>query len=535
MQRHQIATIVHDFIADVKTKNPEVNIVSVGDFNDFQFSESLKIHEGNLMTNMINHVEQSDRYTYVYHGNSQVLDHILVSNHLVDQTEIDILHINADFTDMDGRASDHDPVLVQIGFEPPVVWEPIPVKKVYNLINYKKKRLNIAEPSVAVKMDADSYLTEGVLLKGNYAELSGEGFATNKVILQPKKKGLIVDMKGTVMGDVVIDGTHPLQIRGAENIQKIDFINGANPDDVEFYNSKGKRIGVPTIEENEAPVVTKAIENQTVKEGEVVTVDLAAHFTDPNGDKLTFTATKGTVDDSEGVLTLALEEGSHIVGVTASDGDKTVTASFTVTVTVADMPPTDDYYEDAIGKEGQNLKAALHTIISDHKQLSYAEAWDALRKTDEDPNNLNNVILFYSGESRSKDRNGGNVGDWNREHVWAKSHGNFGTSKGPGTDIHHLRPTDVQVNSARGNLDFDNGGNPVKGCDGCFKTANSWEPPDHVKGDVARMLFYMATRYEAGDRVDLELNEKLNNGSAPLSRETICSTRMASAGPSRCI
>ena len=122
-------------------------------------------------------------------------------------------------------------------------------------------------------------------------------------------------------------------------------------------------------------------------------------------------------------------------------------------MTAAEIP-ADGYYKDAIGKEGQALKAALHEIISDHKQLSYAEVWDALRETDEDPNNPNNVILFYSGDSRSKDRNGGNVGDWNREHTWAKSHGNFGTSKGPGTDIHHLRPTDVQVNSATRKLGF---------------------------------------------------------------------------------
>ena len=168
-----------------------------------------------------------------------------------------------------------------------------------------------------------------------------------------------------------------------------------------------------------------------------------------------------------------------------------------------------------MGKEGKALKDALHEIIDDHTQLSYAQVWEALRETDEDPNNINNVILFYSGDSRSKNRNGGKVGDWNREHVWAKSHGNFGTSKGPGTDIHHLRPTDVQVNSSRGNLDFDNGGSPVKNCDECKRTSNSWEPPNDVKGDVARMLFYMATRYEKGDRVDLELNEKLNNGSAP--------------------
>ena len=95
-----------------------------------------------------------------------MLDHILVSNNLADQTEIDILHINADFTDMAGRASDHDPVMVQIGFEAPVVWEPVPIKKVYNLINEHKKQVMIAEPSVSVYMDAQSSLKDGMYLKG---------------------------------------------------------------------------------------------------------------------------------------------------------------------------------------------------------------------------------------------------------------------------------------------------------------------------------------------------------------------------------
>ncbi|HEX5563324.1 MAG TPA: endonuclease, partial [Sporosarcina sp.] len=511
-QRKQIAQLVYDFISEIKADNPEANIVSLGDFNDFQFAEPLKIHEGSLMTNMINHVEAADRYSYVHQGNSQVLDHILVSNNLADQTEIDILHINADFTDMAGRASDHDPVMVQIGFEAPVVWEPVPIKKVYNLINEHKKQIMIAEPSVSVYMDAQSSLKDGIYLKGDYAELTGEGFKSNTVILQPKKKGLIVDMKGTEMGHVIVEGSHPLEIRGAENIKRIDFVKGADASEVVFYNSKGKRIGVPTV--NNAPVITKPIPNQEAKAGETISIVLSGHFSDPDGDKLTYSATKGTVDLTKNVLTLQLEEGSHIVGVTATDGDKSVTASFSVTVTKAEVP-ADGYYKHAIGKEGQELKAALHDIISDHRKLSYAQVWDALKETDKDPNNPNNVILFYSGESRSKDKNGGNVGDWNREHVWAKSHGDFGTTVGPGTDIHNLRPTDVQVNSTRGNLDFDYGGSSVKGCDGCFKTANSWEPPDRVKGDVARILFYMATRYEAGDKVDLELNELLNNGSNP--------------------
>lgn len=70
----------------------------------------------------------------------------------------------------------------------------------------------------------------------------------------------------------------------------------------------------------------------------------------------------------------------------------------------------------------------------------------------------NNVILLYSGISRSKSLNGGDSGDWNREHVWAISHGDLTTSTGPGTDLHHIRPEDVAVNGRRGNLDFNEGG-----------------------------------------------------------------------------
>ncbi|PRS81130.1 MULTISPECIES: endonuclease I family protein [unclassified Bacillus (in: firmicutes)] len=177
----------------------------------------------------------------------------------------------------------------------------------------------------------------------------------------------------------------------------------------------------------------------------------------------------------------------------------------------------DSYYQTANGKSGPALKKALHDIIDDHKQLSYSQVWDALKKTDEDPKNPSNVLLLYSGVSRSKQANGGNVGQWNREHVWAKSHGNFGTSQGPGTDLHHLRATDVQTNSTRGNLDFDLGGNEYKGAPGNFYDSDSFEPHSRVKGDVARMLFYMAVRYEGDDRFpDLELNDKVNNGSAPL-------------------
>ena len=125
------------------------------------------------------------------------------------------------------------------------------------------------------------------------------------------------------------------------------------------------------------------------------------------------------------------------------------------------------------------------------------------------------MIEFYSGRSVPKSTNGGNADDWNREHTWPQSHGNFGTSAGPGTDLHHLRPEDVTVNSTRGNKDFDNGGSAVAQCPDCFSDADSFEPRDSVKGDVARGLMYMAVRYEGGDGfADLELNNSIN-GTTP--------------------
>lgn len=184
------------------------------------------------------------------------------------------------------------------------------------------------------------------------------------------------------------------------------------------------------------------------------------------------------------------------------------------------------YYANASGIDISTLlKANLHDIIDDHVTMSYDAAWYALMKTDEDPNNSNNVILFYTGRSQAKTTNGGGVNDWNREHVWAKSHGGFGTTAPAGTDIHHLRPTDVSVNSSRGSLDFDNGGERVGdlseyGPNSTYSyrvTGVSFEPRDEVKGDVARIIFYMAVRYE-GDKAgepNLEINNLVNNGTNP--------------------
>lgn len=175
-------------------------------------------------------------------------------------------------------------------------------------------------------------------------------------------------------------------------------------------------------------------------------------------------------------------------------------------------PPTEE--ASAETREGAELRRRLHAETLSMQHLDYRQVREALKYTDEDPENPDNVILFYSGWSVPKSRFGGHPDQWNREHVWAKGRGRFGTAPGAGTDLHHIRATDVSVNARRGHLDFDDGGQPYADPNGrtaCRVDADSWSPRPAVRGDVARMLFYMAVRYEGGDgELDLELVEKVN-------------------------
>jgi endonuclease I len=192
----------------------------------------------------------------------------------------------------------------------------------------------------------------------------------------------------------------------------------------------------------------------------------------------------------------------------------TLLASFILLTAAGQIPP--GYYDNATGKTGEQLKTALHNIIKNHTEYPYSQTDELLMETDEDPNNSNNVILLYKGNSQAKSTFGGGSNDWNREHVWAKSHGDFGDSPPCGTDLHHMKPEDASVNSDRGNKDFDNGGVQHPEATGCYYDSDSWEPRDEVKGDVARMIFYMEVRYEGDNgEPDLEVVDWVNSAPEP--------------------
>lgn len=147
-------------------------------------------------------------------------------------------------------------------------------------------------------------------------------------------------------------------------------------------------------------------------------------------------------------------------------------------------------------KTKNELKNELATLITTtHTQtIAYSAGLASLFKTsDADPENPSNLLLMYGSQSSgTHQRSRPYTGQWNREHVYAKSKGtpNLGTS-GPGSDGHHLRPADNTLNSTRGSLLFDDGTGAT-----AYKTSRGgWYPGNEWKGDVARILMYMYVRY----------------------------------------
>jgi predicted extracellular nuclease len=107
-QRHQQAAIVNDFVDDILALDAQSNVVVLGDINDFEFSQTVEILKGDgELTNLMDTLPKAERYSYVFEGNSQVLDQILVSHKLMlAGPRYDVVHVNAEFHD---QVSDHDP------------------------------------------------------------------------------------------------------------------------------------------------------------------------------------------------------------------------------------------------------------------------------------------------------------------------------------------------------------------------------------------------------------------------------------------
>ncbi|HOV15339.1 MAG TPA: hypothetical protein PK771_13720, partial [Spirochaetota bacterium] len=138
-KRVKQAKIINDFVQKMLNIEEKANIIVIGDYNDFHFSETLKTIKGNILTNLIEKLPVNDRYSYLYQGNSQILDNILVSKNILSKKpEIDIVHCNAEYS-YNLNFTDHDPVISAFTFGDEVIDKVEPVfYKDYPKNNYKK-------------------------------------------------------------------------------------------------------------------------------------------------------------------------------------------------------------------------------------------------------------------------------------------------------------------------------------------------------------------------------------------------------------
>jgi predicted extracellular nuclease len=114
-QRLQQAQRVNDFVDDILAEERRAPVVVLGDLNDFGFSNPLTVLKGNsdatVLSDLVTKLFKNERYSFVFDGNSQTLDSILVSIPFHSKSQVDIVHTNVEFL---LQASDHDPVLARI-------------------------------------------------------------------------------------------------------------------------------------------------------------------------------------------------------------------------------------------------------------------------------------------------------------------------------------------------------------------------------------------------------------------------------------
>ena len=182
----------------------------------------------------------------------------------------------------------------------------------------------------------------------------------------------------------------------------------------------------------------------------------------------------------------------------------------------------ESYYASVTATSGTALLGQLHDLITtthtryttydDCKNPTYVKKTDA-------GSNASSVMEFYSQADIASSWGSGKPGTWNREHVWCQSlsNGLWGTGGG-GSDLHHIRPVETSLNSARGNNKF---GEVVDGSPAYYKDSNKnvvalggynksgvFEPLDNVKGDVARIVMYVYTHYNNYNNVGGTTNGK---------------------------
>jgi len=120
-EREAQALAINEVVDGLLANDPDANVAVLGDLNTFDFTDELTedlpgVGDEQVLTNLIGKLDGDEAYTFNFQGNAQALDHIFVTDALLDGVEVDIVHVNTDFADF---ASDHEPIVASFTLEAP--------------------------------------------------------------------------------------------------------------------------------------------------------------------------------------------------------------------------------------------------------------------------------------------------------------------------------------------------------------------------------------------------------------------------------
>ncbi|MCM1983246.1 5'-nucleotidase C-terminal domain-containing protein [Lyngbya confervoides] len=212
-ERQAQSAEIQSFVSGLLTTAPHANVVVLGDLNEFEFVSPVTGLESAGLTNLTHTLPENERYTFNFQGNSQSLDHILVSNSLSAGAEFDIVHVNSEFVDTNTRASDHDPLVARFTVASPPS------------STFTLELLHIADQEAAVAAIQDAPRLSAVLNALRGQDLGNDGLADNTLTLSSGDAfipGLFFNASAPVFGSA---GIADIQIQNELGIQAIALGN----------------------------------------------------------------------------------------------------------------------------------------------------------------------------------------------------------------------------------------------------------------------------------------------------------------------
>ena len=177
---------------------------------------------------------------------------------------------------------------------------------------------------------------------------------------------------------------------------------------------------------------------------------------------------------------------------------KLFSGSFDIVVTSGTS--YDGYYSEISGLSGADLLDKLETVISrNYYGIGYSSTSAVLEKADANPNGSGYIGIYDHTV----------INSYNKEHVWPQS--SFSEASPYRSDMHHLRLSIVKTNSMRSNYYFNN---PTESKTSWHVGSERFFPGVQDKGDIARMVMYMAVRYRS-DGFNLVITESGRTSNLP--------------------